>query len=209
MKFDELFPVPRPTTIGPHPDHYPVPDLAPELHAGGGHYPCSVCRALTRWGTLFDECSLRCCSTECYEQLTSTKPKWPKPPPPVPKKLPDVPTFTGAGDTRVPEGEPDVPASPKPTCPVCGGRDIAVVATSKRTSWECRSCRRPLVNLDEPKRLPRAVLRRKRPAMFGGLVCSCCPHEPHPGRTCPFCWPPDLRLTPPRRTKSRSPVQEG
>jgi len=72
-------------------------------------------------------------------------------------------------------------------CPLCEG-DVDVFYTAPLT-YECRSCKTNLVDVNDRgiAVLSEEMARRKRPAMYGGPVCECCPHAPHPEGDCEFC----------------------
>ena len=85
MKLETIFPKPKRLTLGPHPDYYPDKEHFPELCWGGGYYDCYMCHKLTAYRVWLkneggDSYYALVCSTECYEEATETKPKWPEAP---------------------------------------------------------------------------------------------------------------------------------
>jgi hypothetical protein len=95
-RLEELYPQPKRLTLGPHEDYYPDKEQHPDLCFGGGYYSCA-CGVLTPWKVYVDDGKVvngiagyfsRVCSTECYEAVTGTKSKWPKPKKPSKQRSP-------------------------------------------------------------------------------------------------------------------------
>jgi DNA-directed RNA polymerase subunit RPC12/RpoP len=73
-------------------------------------------------------------------------------------------------------------------CPRCGSKNIDVFYTAP-PQFQCRKCGAKL--FDENAEPAIRVLtieqgHRKRPALYGEPICSCCTHAPHDG-SCEFC----------------------
>jgi hypothetical protein len=84
------------------------------------------------------------------------------------------------------------------SCPLCEGE--IYVMYSAPLQYKCRSCRADLMDINEKgiAVLSEDMACRKRPAMYGGPVCECCTHAPHPESDCEFCkyesQRPEVRL---------------
>lgn len=69
MKFNEKYPPPKRTSLGPNPPFKPDPKI--DLEYNLAHWPCWECKTLTGWQAwINDDIGYLCvCSTECYTKM--------------------------------------------------------------------------------------------------------------------------------------------
>ena len=84
-------------------------------------------------------------------------------------------------------------------CPICRSTEIDVRYTLP-ASYRCKDCGQELRDANDPgvRMLAGDDAEKKRPALYGKPVCSCCSHAPHPEEPCSFCdeKPLSVKLVP-------------